>query len=199
MSLWRRLRTADEVLETENLKGCNAIVTGGSQGLGFETARALAAAGANVVIGARSLYDGNAAAETIRAENGGGLITFRQLDLGDLASVRAFAADVSAALPEIHFLVCNAGVMATPASTTADGFELQLGTNYIGHHALCQYLLPALKAQSAHVRIVVLTSMCHKWATLDIEDLTSSSGGTAPGWRTPSQSWHVCYLCESWR
>ena len=199
MSLWRHLRTADEVLANHNLKGRNAIVTGASQGIGFETARALAAAGANVVIAARSVPDANAAAETLRAGNGGGAITAMHLDLADLESVRAFVADVSAALSEVHFLVCNAGVMATPASVTADGFELQLGTNYIGHHALCQYLLPVLKAQASPVRIVVLTSMCHKWASLDIGDLDYKKRRYSPWLAYASQSWHACCLCESWR
>jgi NAD(P)-dependent dehydrogenase (short-subunit alcohol dehydrogenase family) len=137
-----------------------AVVTGGSDGLGFETARVLATAGADVVITSRSADRGQAAAEALRAAGVKGAVSAQQLDLSDLASVRA-AVQALQKLPVLDLLVLNAGVMGTPKSHTKQGFEMQLGTNHFGHFVLVDRLLPKLKAQESKSRVVVVSSKGH--------------------------------------
>ncbi|MGW6954091.1 SDR family NAD(P)-dependent oxidoreductase [Streptomyces chartreusis] len=149
--------TASEVVASTDLIGQRAIVTGGAGGLGQETARALASAGAEVTIAARNLDLGNAAAREIAAQTGNPLTRAAQLDLADLASVKEFAASWSGPL---HILVANAGVMATPERRTPQGRELQFATNHLGHFALAVSLHDALAAAS-NARVVVLSSVGH--------------------------------------
>lgn len=138
--------------------GRTVIVTGANSGLGLSTARELAGAGAHVVLAVRNLDKGRAAAETIR-----GSTELRRVDLADLASVRAFAADWSG---PIDVLVNNAGVMMVPRATTADGFEMQIGTNHLGHFALTNLLLPHIRD-----RVVTVGSLAHVWGRIDFDDL----------------------------
>jgi NAD(P)-dependent dehydrogenase (short-subunit alcohol dehydrogenase family) len=137
--------------------GKTAVVTGGNGGLGLETARQLAAHGALVVIGARNLVKAEAARKDIESTVPGASLEIRQLDLSSLASIAEFAAAVVAAHPKIDLLFNNAGVMAVKEGTTADGFEIQFGTNQLGHFALTMKLLPALLAAPAP-RVVSTTS-----------------------------------------
>ncbi len=156
--------------------GKHAIVTGANIGLGFQTARALARAGAQVVMACRSVDRGNAAAEKIRAEQPGAQLFVAELDLSKLASVRAFAEAVLAAGEPVDLLVNNAGIMATPKrEVTTDGFELQLATNYLGHFALTGLLLPALLRAPAP-RVVSLSSNAHKRGQLNFGDLQLEQG-----------------------
>src|SRR3990172_6256171 len=115
--------------------GRTAVVTGANSGIGFETARALAAKGARVVLACRSEEKGREAERRLRAAAPGGDVRFEPLDLGSLASVRAFAEKLRAAESRLDLLVNNAGVMMPPYGKTADGFETQLGTNHLGHFA----------------------------------------------------------------
>jgi NAD(P)-dependent dehydrogenase (short-subunit alcohol dehydrogenase family) len=126
-----------------------AVVTGGNGGLGLETSRALARRGAHVVIGARNLDKADAACKSIRATAPQASLEVHHLDLGSLASVESFAAEVRAAHPAVDMLFNNAGVMAVPEGVTEDGFEIQFGTNVLGHFALTMRLLPALLAALA--------------------------------------------------
>ena len=137
--------------------GRTFVVTGANSGLGASTARELARAGAHVVLACRNLDKGKAAADTMT-----GSVEVRQLDLADLASVRAFAADC----PPLDVLVNNAGVMAVPYDTTADGFEMQIGTNHLGHFALTGLLLPKIGD-----RVVTLSSNAHKFGRVRLDDL----------------------------
>ncbi|WP_395659872.1 oxidoreductase [Nocardioides sp.] len=137
--------------------GRRFVVTGASSGLGLETARALAGAGAHVVLAVRSEERGAAAAATMT-----GSVEVRRLDVADLASVRAFAADVG----PVDVLVNNAGVLAVPYALTADGFETHLATNHLGHFALANLLLPRLTD-----RVVVVSSDSHHTGELDLDDL----------------------------
>ncbi|MGD0247928.1 MAG: oxidoreductase [Candidatus Limnocylindrales bacterium] len=143
--------------EIPDQSGKTAVVTGGNGGLGLETSRQLAAHGAHVVIGARNLDKAEAARREIEASVPGASLEIRQLDLGSLASIAAFAAAVKTAHPKIDLLFNNAGVMAVKEGTTADGFETQFGTNQLGHFALTMHLLPALLASPAP-RVVSTTS-----------------------------------------
>jgi NAD(P)-dependent dehydrogenase (short-subunit alcohol dehydrogenase family) len=160
MSRW----TADEIPDQQ---GRLAIVTGANSGLGRITALELARHGAKVVVACRSVEKGEAVAQEILAA-GGPEPSVQQLDLGSLDSVRRFAAAFST--QRVDLLVNNAGVMMTPQRTTSDGFELQLGTNHLGHFALTGLLLDALQRADA-ARVVTLSSNEHKGGRIDFDDL----------------------------
>src|SRR3954447_13559167 len=147
--------TADDL---PNLDGRTFVVTGANSGIGLAAARALAKAGARVVLAVRDPEKGERAAATV-----GGNAEVRPLDLADLSSVRAFA---DAWDGDIDVLVNNAGVMATPERRTADGFELQIGTNHLGHFALTNLLLPRVRD-----RVVTVASTAHRTGTIDLDDL----------------------------
>ncbi len=156
--------TTDDVLAGVDLTGRTAVVTGATTGIGIETARALAAAGATVVLTARDADKGEAARATIAGQvpeaASGGRLDVGVLELGSLASVRAFAAWCTERHPVVHLLVNNAGVMMTPLGRTANGFETQFGTNHLGHFLLTNLLTPSLIA-GAPSRVVNLSSGGH--------------------------------------
>ena len=162
--------TALEVIAGHDLTGRAAIVTGGASGIGVETVRALATAGARVTIATRDLPKAQSVAATLRAETGSERIEAALLDLGSLASVRAFVDQHLALRRPLSILINNAGIMATPFGLTPDGFELQFGTNHIGHFALTVGLLPALKAASK-ARVVSLSSIGHRRSDIHYDDL----------------------------
>jgi NAD(P)-dependent dehydrogenase (short-subunit alcohol dehydrogenase family) len=162
--------TADEVLEGIDLGGKLALVTGGSGGLGAETARALASRGARVVITARDLPRGEAAAEAIRESTGNESVEVEDLELGSLASVAAFAERFLARREALHILVNNAGVMACPYARTSDGFELQFGTNHLGHFAMTGLVAPAL-LRGAPARVVSVSSRGHQQSPVVFDDI----------------------------
>ena len=147
-----------------------AVVTGANSGLGFVTARELARHGAHVVLACRDVGKGATAAEAIRAAAPGARVEVAALDLADLASVRACAARLAATHDGIDLLINNAGLMAPPRRTSADGFELQLATNHLGHFALTGLLLDALRAR-AGARVVTLSSVMHRVGRIDFDDL----------------------------
>jgi NAD(P)-dependent dehydrogenase (short-subunit alcohol dehydrogenase family) len=147
-----------------------AIVTGANSGTGFETARALAARGAEVILATRSADRAAAAIATIRRTQPQARLRFEPLDLASQASVAAFADRLLAEGRPIDILVNNAGVMALPRRTvTADGFETQLATNYLGHFALTARLLPLLRRGRA--RVVQLSSIVHRHGRIQLDDL----------------------------
>ncbi|MEV0317672.1 oxidoreductase [Streptomyces sp. NPDC050658] len=152
--------------------GRTAVITGANSGIGYITARELARRGARVVLACRSEERGTAAVARLRSEVPGAEAEFRRLDLGDLASVREFAASYGDGL---DLLVNNAGVMALPYRQTADGFEMQFGVNHLGHFALTGLLLPAL-LRTPGARIVSLSSAAHVLGNLDFADLNSERG-----------------------
>ena len=148
-----------------------AIVTGSNTGLGYDNARALAARGAKVVMAVRDTAKGEEAAARIRKLTPGAEVTVHKLDLGSLTSVRTAGAELAAAHPRIDLLINNAGVMYPPKSTTPDGFELQFGTNHLGHFALTGLLLKNLLPVD-NSRVVVVASIAHKIkAKIDFDDL----------------------------
>lgn len=149
-----------------------AIVTGASPGgLGYETALALAGAGAGVVLAARNPDKGETARQAILAAHPAADVRVEALDLAHLSSVTAFAARIAARHPRLDLLINNAGVMAPPQrQTTADGLELQFGSNYLGHVALTAQLLPLLRAAPA-ARVVNLSSIAHRYGRIDFADL----------------------------
>ncbi|GAA2773834.1 oxidoreductase [Streptomyces rameus] len=149
------------------LSGRVAVVTGANSGLGYVTARELARKGARVVLACRSEARGRAAVERLVGEVPPAAVEFGRLDLGELASVRAFAEGLP--YERVDLLVNNAGVMAVPYGTTADGFETQFGVNHLGHFALTGLLLPRLLA-APEARIVTVSSMLHALANIDPGD-----------------------------
>ncbi len=152
------------------LEGRTAIVTGATGGLGYEVARGLLRLGASVVLAGRDRIKGQHALVRLSNERSAASPRFQHLDLASLASVRAFA-DATGAC---DILVNNAGLMGTPSRrSTADGFELQLGTNYLGHFALTGLLLPALTRAEGGGRVVSVSSVAHRRATIRFDDLQS--------------------------
>ncbi|RJK94317.1 SDR family NAD(P)-dependent oxidoreductase [Vallicoccus soli] len=158
--------TAAEVVDGVDLAGRRAVVTGGASGIGVETARALASAGAQVVLAVRDTAAGARTAAGIAASTGGPPVEVRPLDLADRASVAAF---VAAWEGPLHVLVANAGVMASPLRRTPQGWEGQLATNHLGHFALATGLHPALAAAGG-ARVVAVSSAAHLRAGVDLDD-----------------------------
>ncbi|WP_329339482.1 oxidoreductase [Streptomyces sp. NBC_00663] len=150
--------------------GRTAVVTGANSGLGYVTARELARRGARVVLACRSEARGTEAGDRLVTEVPGAKVEFARLDLGDLASVRDFAHTFPQ--DRLDLLVNNAGVMALPYGTTADGFETQFGVNHLGHFALTGLLLPRLLDTPA-ARVVTVSSGAHALANIDLRDLNS--------------------------
>ncbi len=163
--------TTDEVLEGIDLTGALALVTGGSSGLGAETARALASKGARGVITARDLPKGEAVAKGIRESTGNDAVEVEELELGSLASIRAFAERFLARHDALQLLVNNAGVMACPFAKTSDGFEMQFGTNHLGHFLMTGLVAPAL-LKGAPARIVSLSSRGHQMSPVVFDDIS---------------------------
>ncbi len=149
-----------------------AVITGGNGGLGFEAARAMAAKGARVVLACRSAAKGEEAAARIRAGARDADVAVMPLDLADLASVRAFSEAFASRYPRLDVLCNNAGVMAIPHQRTKDGFEMQIGTNHLGHFALTGVLLPSLR-EAPGARVVTVTSTVHKLGRVRLDDLQS--------------------------
>jgi NAD(P)-dependent dehydrogenase (short-subunit alcohol dehydrogenase family) len=152
------------------LTGRTTVVTGANSGLGFETALALARSGARVVLACRDRARGAAAIDRLVLEAPGADVELAGLDLADLASVRTFASDFSAGHDRLDLLVNNAGVMAIPRRETADGFEMQFGTNHLGHFALTGLLLDLLLA-TAGSRVVTVSSMAALGSRIRFDDL----------------------------
>ena len=170
------------------LSGVTAVVTGANSGLGWHTALELARRGARVVLGCRDTVRGEEALGQLRVQLPGSAAELRRLDLSSLDSVREFAEQVRAAHPRLGLLVNNAGVMGTPRRLTADGFELQLGTNHLGHFALTGLLLPSLLAAGSATgggtvaggpaRVVTVSSALHRRGRLHRADLMLEQGYT---------------------
>lgn len=175
--------TAAEVLEGVDLTGRRAIVTGGASGIGVETARALAAVGAEVTLAVRDLDAGAATAADITATTGNKQIFVAPLDLADRGTVTSF---VTAWEGPLHMLVNNAGVMACPEAHTPDGWELQFATNHLGHFALATGLHAALAAADG-ARVVSVSSTAHLRSPVVFEDVNFRERAYEP-WSAYGQS-----------
>ncbi len=162
--------TSEEIVEGLDLSGKTIVVTGTSAGLGFEAARVLAGAGAEIVMVARNAEKNAAAAARITSVQPDAQLRLVTMNLGEIASVRRAAAEILAAHPKIHALINNAGIMGGPYVVTPDGLELHLATNHIGPFLLTNLLYPALKS-AAPSRVVVLSSAGHRMPGFDLSDL----------------------------
>lgn len=170
-----RPRMCPTELLAQDLSGKTFVVTGGNSGIGLVTVEQLAKQGATVVLACRRPAEGERERARIAAAGARGKVEVAALDLADLDSVRAFAAGFLRARDALHGLVNNAGVMNTPQGRTKDGFEVQLGTNHLGHYLLTELLLDAL-ARAAPSRVVVVSSCYHDLAQgregrIDFDDL----------------------------
>jgi len=171
-------RAGFKAADVPELGGLLYIVTGGNSGIGLEAAHALARRGARVVLACRDPEKARGAVAAIRADAPQASVEAMELDLASLASVRAFAAAFAGRHDTLHGLVNNAGVMALPYRRTADGFEMQLGTNHLGHFALTGLLLDRLLAAPARAnapgpRIVTVSSGAHRAGRIRFDDLQS--------------------------
>jgi NAD(P)-dependent dehydrogenase (short-subunit alcohol dehydrogenase family) len=160
--------------------GRTAVITGANTGLGYETARALASKGARVVLAVRNLDKGKAAADLIARRYPGADVAVQELDLTSLESVRAAADQLRAGHDRIDLLINNAGVMMTPKQTTKDGFELQFGTNHLGHFALTGLVLDRLLAVPGS-RVVTVSSNGHRMGQIRFDDLQSERSYSRAG------------------
>ena len=161
--------TALDIVDGVDLSGKTCVITGASSGLGRESARALARTGAHVILAARNA---EALADTeawVRAEVGDARLSQVHLDLTSLSSVASAAEQISELTPAVHVLMNNAGVMFTPFGRTVEGFEIQFGTNHLGHFELTRLLFPALVAADG-ARVVNLSSEGHRISDIDFED-----------------------------
>ena len=161
--------TTDDVLDGIDLSGRRFVITGAASGLGEESTRALAAHGASILMLARDPQKNADAAERVRAAVPDADLSLDTVDLADLSSVRAFAGRYLDSSRPIDVLMNNAGVMACPFGHTADGFEMQFGTNHLGHFELTRLLEPAVLAGD-NPRIVILSSAAHGMADVDLDD-----------------------------
>ncbi|MDH3606612.1 MAG: oxidoreductase [Acidimicrobiia bacterium] len=174
------------VADMPDQSGRVAVVTGANSGLGLETARELGRKGALVVMAARNLEKAAAAEEDIRSQIPEATLEVRQLDLGSLDSIKTFASGLLNVHDRIDILVNNAGMMATPEGKTVDGFELQFGTNHLGHFALTAQLMPALFRSEA-ARVVTVTSTARHFQARLNADNPHLTGEYGP-WRAYGQS-----------
>jgi protochlorophyllide reductase len=162
------------IADLPDLSGRLAVVTGANAGLGLETAAQLAGAGAQVVLACRDVGKGERAATAIRQAHPAALVEVAPLDLADLSTVASLAETLAARHPAVDVLVNNAGLMAVDESRTADGFEMQLGVNHLGHVALTLRLLPLLRVEGA--RVVTVASMGHRAGRIRLDDLMFDAG-----------------------
>src|SRR5450432_1230248 len=167
--VWGATSTADEVLSGIDLHGKRILVTGVSAGIGVETARALAARGAQVTGAVRDLEKAAAATAQVQkdAAANGGSFELVALDLASLKSVRACAEGLLKKGEPFDVVIANAGVMATPFTYTADGFEMQFGTNHLGHFVLVNRIAPLIRAGG---RLINLSSAGHRYSNVDLQD-----------------------------
>ncbi|MDF9798538.1 NAD(P)-dependent dehydrogenase (short-subunit alcohol dehydrogenase family) [Catalinimonas alkaloidigena] len=161
--------------ETPSQAGKIGVVTGANVGLGFETAKALAARGMEVVLACRNREKAKATKDKIIESHAQASLHIMELDLSSLKSVRSFAEKFKQQFEKLDLLVNNAGVMLTPYQITEDGFEQQMGINYLGHFLLAGLLLPKLEA-AENTRIVTLSSLSHNWGDIYFDDMAFEEG-----------------------
>jgi len=162
--------TASEVVAGHDLSGKTILITGASSGIGYETARALLSARAEVIIAGRDRARGEQAVQALQTARPASQVYFLSLDLGSLASVRQASEHFFAQWNKLDVLIDNAAIMATPLGYTVDGYEQQFATNFLGHFLLARLLLPALR-KAAPARVVSLTSGTHRASDIHFDDI----------------------------
>ncbi len=171
------------------------VITGANSGIGYESARAIAGKGATVIMACRSVEKGATARDAILAEFPSANVEVMALDLGSLASIRAFADAVAARHNRLDVLMNNAGIMAVPQAKTVDGFESQFGTNHLGHFALTGLLLPTLLATPAS-RVVTTSSGLYASGRINFDDLQATRGYSARAAYSNSKLANILFALE---
>lgn len=179
------MQAVGTAFSTPDQSGRTAIVTGANAGLGFETSKALSTQGAHVIMACRSTEKGAAAKQRILQQVPGARLSVEALDVSSLASVRHFAQRVAGTLESLDLLINNAGVMAIPQQTSADGFEMQFATNHLGHFLLTGLLLENLRATPGS-RVVAVSSIAARQGRIDFDDLMAEKSYET--WRAYNQS-----------
>uniref|UniRef100_A0A3B5A3R4 Retinol dehydrogenase 12-like n=1 Tax=Stegastes partitus TaxID=144197 RepID=A0A3B5A3R4_9TELE len=156
----------------EKLDGKTVLITGANTGIGKETAKDLAKRGAKIIIACRDMEKGQQALKEIKEYSGSDDLKCMKLDLSDTKSIREFAEAINRDEPKLNILINNAGVMVCPYGKTADGFEMQIGVNHMGHFLLTYLLLDLIK-RSAPARIVTVSSVAHGWGSINLDDINS--------------------------
>lgn len=159
----------------QNLTGKRVIITGANSGIGFEAAKALSQKGAQVILAVRNIQKGNTAVESILKEQPQATLEVMKLDLADLENIREFVKKYRSHYESLDILINNAGVMVPPLQKTRDGFELQFGSNHLGHFALTGLLLPLLK-KTTNSRVVSISSIAHRGGSIFFDNLDGSKG-----------------------
>ncbi|MDJ0331487.1 oxidoreductase [Planococcus sp. S3-L1] len=177
------------------LIGKTAIITGGNSGIGFETAKALLALEAQVILAVRNTKKGAQARATLLALYPSAQIDVMKLDLANLETIRKFAEQFSKAFDKLDLLINNAGIMTPPLSKTTDGFELQFGSNHLGHFALTGLLLPLLTNTSGS-RVVTVSSRAHSRGTIDFDNLEGTKGYQAKKFYNQSKLANLYFALE---
>ncbi|XP_062848261.1 retinol dehydrogenase 12, like isoform X2 [Trichomycterus rosablanca] len=154
------------------LDGKTVVITGANTGIGKDTAIDLAKRGMRVIMACRDMEKANAALKDVTDASGSQNVVCRKLDLSDSKSIREFAQTINSEEKQLNILINNAGVMVCPYGKTADGFEMQIGVNHMGHFLLTHLLLDVIK-KSAPARIINVSSMAHKWGAINLEDINS--------------------------
>ncbi|MDQ0428670.1 NAD(P)-dependent dehydrogenase (short-subunit alcohol dehydrogenase family) [Planomicrobium stackebrandtii] len=177
------------------LTGKTAIITGGNSGIGFETAKGLLAIEARVILAVRNTEKGNRARAALMELHPSAQIDVMKLDLADLESIQAFAEEFRNAFDKLDILINNAGIMAPPYSKTRDGFELQFGSNHLGHFALTGLLMPLL-ANTPGSRVVTVSSRAHSRGSVDFANLDGSKGYQAKKFYNQSKLANLYFAME---
>jgi NAD(P)-dependent dehydrogenase (short-subunit alcohol dehydrogenase family) len=172
ITFFRYFLKNDKYKKDTKIDGKVVIVTGANLGIGKETAIDLARRGGKVYIACRDMQRGEDALSDIKKKSGSDKVHFLQLDLASMTSINEFSKKFHELEAQLHVLINNAGVMACPKALTADGFEMQIGTNHLGHFLLTKLLLDLLKAASPS-RVVIVSALAHRWGSINKEDLNS--------------------------
>ncbi len=177
------------------LTGKTAIITGGNSGIGLETAKGLLAMGAKIILAVRNIEKGQMARSALLERHATGQIEIMRLDLADLESIQSFAEKFRNSSDQLDLLINNAGIMAPPYTKTKDGFEMQFGSNHLGHFALTGLLLPVL-AKTRNSRVITISSRAHSRGTIDFDNLDGSKGYQAKKFYNQSKLANLYFALE---
>ncbi|XP_076577542.1 retinol dehydrogenase 12, like isoform X2 [Chaetodon auriga] len=176
----------------ERLEGKTVVITGANTGIGKETAIDLAKRGAKVIMACRDMDRAQAAMKEVVESSGSQQVTCMRLDLADSKSIREFAEAINKGEPQLNILINNAGVMVCPYGKTADGFEMQIGVNHLGHFLLTHLLIDLIK-RSAPARIITVSSMAHSFGSINLEDINSEKSYNKSGAYSQSKLANVLF------
>ncbi|XP_070708749.1 retinol dehydrogenase 12-like [Pempheris klunzingeri] len=176
----------------EKLDGQTVLITGANTGIGKETAIDLAKRGAKVIMACRDMEKAQAAVKEVIETSGNENVVCMKLDLADSKSIREFAEAINTGEPKLNILINNAGVMVCPYGKTADGFEMQIGVNHMGHFLLTHLLLDLIK-RSAPARIINVSSMAHTWGSINLDDINSEKSYDKKGAYSQSKLANVLF------